>query len=102
MTSAEVGPHRIMTYTTELDSKISYSFILSAYAKSRKGASRSKCSGWWCLGTPGHMHFKTSYIISNEQTAQHFSVVQESVLATAKLISYPDRTNNLQGGGYSP
>jgi hypothetical protein len=39
-----------MTYITELDSKISYSFLLSAYAKSRKGVSGSKCSGWWWWG----------------------------------------------------
>jgi hypothetical protein len=29
------------------------------------------------MGTPGHMHLKTSYIISNEQKVQHVSAVQE-------------------------
>jgi hypothetical protein len=95
MASAEEeGPHRTMTYTTELDSKISYSVSFACI----RGVEERRI--WWqmqmlvLMGTPGHMHLKTSYIISNVQRAQHVSTVQECVLATANL-TYPDRTNKL-------
>lgn len=58
---------------------------------------------WWqmqwlvVMGTPGHMHLKTRYIITNAQTVQYVSAFQECALATANLISYPDRTKKLRG-----